>query len=352
MVRFGRRDVPPPARKRSAWAGPPPLLILVTLVGLLVAPFLDHEADAPQAELTAATSYAEAPEFLKQPRPILGQVLAPVRGGVLSAGLKPVRLKPVELGVASFNMFRQLSSAHASHDAHALTRQSGVDVVGWQEAYPFTDVLRGLRGWDTKTFSVGKRTTELAVSWRSREFSLVSARQIEVARGVSPRVGRYPFPNRQVAIVTLKHLATGRLLTVLNTHLPWSIEDLGRPGHWTPTINTLRARRQLSRLAETLKRAEGRWVVATGDFNFDAGADTRYQPPGGPVRALGEVATSSYQQLGREVSPTFPENGRRIDYVWANRAAYHSGRIRFTKQWVLGGLYSDHNALITRMRLD
>lgn len=350
MVRFGRRDAPSPALKRSHWAGPPPLLILVTILGLLVAPFVDREATPQEAELTSATSYGVSPRFL-EPRLIRGQLLAPARGGVASAGLKPVTLKPLDVGVASFNMFRQLSSAQAAHDARAVTRQSGVDVVGWQEAYPFTHVLRGLRGWDTKTFSVGKRTTELAVSWRSRDFTLVSARQIKVARGVSPRVGRYPFPNRQVAIVTLKHRGTGRLLTVLNTHLPWAIEDLDRPGHWTPTINTLRARRQLSRLAETIKRAEGRWVVATGDFNFDAGADSRYQPPGGPVRALGEVATSSYQRLGREVSPTFPENGRRIDYVWANRAAYADGRIRFTKQWVLGSLYSDHNALITRMRL-
>lgn len=350
MVRLGRRDAPSPARKQSSWAGPPLWLILVTLLGLLVAPFVDHEPAESKAELTATTSYAVSPRFL-EPQLIRRQVLPPARGGVAASGLKPVTLKPLDVGIASMNMFRQLSSAQAEHDARTLTGQSGVDVVGWQEAFPFTHVLRGLRGWDTKTFSVGRRTSELAVSWRSSKFKLVSSRQLNVARGVSAKVGRYPFPNRQVAVVTLKDRVTGRLLTILNTHLPWAIEDLGRPGHWTPTINTLRARRQLSRLAETIGRAEGRWVIATGDFNFDAGADSRYQPPGGPVRALGDVATSSYQQLGREVSPTFPENGRRIDYVWANRAAYHDGRIRFTKQWVLGGLYSDHNALVTRLRL-
>ena len=357
MVRLGRRAAPCPARNQvsghTRWAGPPLWLVLVTLLGLLVAPFVDHEPAESRAELTAATastSYAVSPRFL-EPQLIRRQVLAPARGGVASSGLVPVQLKPIEIGVASMNMYRQLSSAQAEHDARTLSRQAGVDVIGWQEAFPFTRVLRGLRGWDTKTFSVGKRTSELAVSWRSSTFKLVSARQLKVARGVSPKVGRYPFPNRQVVVVTLKHRATGRTLTVLNTHLPWAIEDLDRPGHWTPTINTLRARRQLSRLAETIGRAEGRWVIATGDFNFDAGADSRYQAPGGPVRALGKVATSSYQRLGREVSPTFPENGRRIDYVWANRAAYRSGRIRFTKHWVLGGLYSDHNALITRLRL-
>lgn len=350
MVRLGRRDAPSPARKQSHWAGPPPWLILVTLLGLLVAPFVDHEPAESRAELAATTSYVVSPRFL-EPQLIRRQVLSPALGGVASSGLKPVTLKPIEVGVASFNMYRQLSSAQAEHDARALVGQSGVDVVGWQEAFPFPHVLRGLRGWETKTFSVGKETTELAVSWRSSTFKLVSARQIKAARGVSAKVGRYPFPNRQVAVVTLKHRATGRLLTVLNTHLPWAIEDLDRPGHWTPTINTLRARRQLARLAMAIGQAQGRWVVATGDFNFDAGADSRYQPPGGPVRALRDVATSSYQQLGREVSSTFPENGRRIDYVWANRAAYRSGRIRFTKHWVLGGLYSDHNALITRLRL-
>ncbi|GAA4362633.1 endonuclease/exonuclease/phosphatase family protein [Nocardioides caricicola] len=351
MVRFGRRAAPSPARNRSAWAGPPPLLILVTVVGLLAAPFLDHETATPEAELAAATSSVVGPRFL-EPQLVRRQVLAPVRGGLTSTGLKPVQLKPVTVGVASMNMFRQLSSAQAAADARALTRHSGVDVVGWQEAYPFTGVLRGLRGWDTQTFSVGKRATELAVSWRSKDFRLVSARQINVARGVSPQAGRYPFPNRQVAIVTLEHRATGRLLTVLNTHLPWAIEDLDRPGHWTPTINTSRARRQLTRLAETMRQADGRWVVATGDFNFDAGADARNQAPGGPVRSMGRVAVSSYQRLGREVLPTFPENGRRIDYVWANRAAYEDGRMEFLGHWVLGGLNSDHNALVARLRLD
>ncbi len=185
-------------------------------------------------------------------------------------------------------------------------------------------MLRALPGWDTQTFQVGSRTTELAVSWRRDEFSLVSARQHRVADGVGYLEGRYPFANRLVAVVTLEHRATGRLLTVINTHLPQKIEDLDRPGRWTDTINAFRARAQLSRLADTWRHVPGRWIVGTGDFNFDAGSDARWLPMGGPRRALGDVAVSSYQRLGRDVASTFPEHGRQIDYVWADRAGLSS----------------------------
>ena len=92
-------------------------------------------------------------------------------------------------------------------------------------------------------------------------------------------------------------------------------------------------------------------MVGTGDFNFDAGADARHRAEGGPRQALGDQAVSSYQRLGRDIAPTFPENGRQIDYVWADRKAYADGRMRFTRHWVLGGLNSDHNALVARLRL-
>ena len=344
-VRHGRRDVPGRARR---WAGPPPLLLLATVLGFVVAPILEHtSAEAvPRAVTTAVVS----PRWV-EPHVIRKQVLAHSQGGSLASGVAPVQLKPVRVGLATMNMYRQLSSAQARSDARTLTGNAAVDVVGWQEADHFSAVLHALPGWDTRTFAQGRRSSELAVSWRRSEFRLVSAGQRRVAEGVGWQDGLHPFPTRLVAVVTLEHRATGRLLTVVDTHLPQAIEDLDHPGHWRPTINAFRGRNQLEAVAATWRRAPGRWVVGTGDYNFDVRADARVRPPGGPRTAFGPTAVSSYQLLGTDVAPTHPPTDRRIDYVWVDRAAHHDGRIGVDRQWVVGGLNSDHNALVARLVL-
>lgn len=356
-VRLGRRDASLRARR---WMGPPPLLVLATLVGFLVAPLVDQEPSPPAQAVVAAqvsAPYATPPHATTPraappatPQRVLTSPSA--RGGEsASAGLRPIRLKRVHVGVASMNMYRRLAPTQASQDARRLTHRAGVDIVGWQEADQFAGVLKSLPGWETKIFPFGKRTSEIAVSWRRSEFSLVSAKQRQVALGVSWREGRFPFGNRLVGVVTLRHRETGRLLTVINAHLPQAIEDLDRPGHWTDTINAYRARNQLARIANTWRTAPGRWVVGTGDYNFDARADAAHKPAGGPRRALSDTAVSSYQALGADVAPTFPPNGRRIDYVYVDRDAYRAGQMRFAGQWVVGGFNSDHNALVTRLVL-
>lgn len=358
-VRLGRRHdsgrpqhPEPSAQPRPGlrWAGPPPLLLLATLAALVVAPLLDHGGPAAAEAIPAAATTSVSPRSV-EPHTVLPQRVAGSHGGEASRGMAPVRLKPVAVGVASFNMYRKLSPAHAHEDALRLTRRPGVDVVGWQEAERFAGVLHHLPGWQTRTFPFGRRTSELAVSWRTSQFRLVSAHQRQVADGVSWTEGRYPFGNRLVVTVTLRHRATGRLLTVIDAHLPQMIEDPSRPGRWTPTINSYRARNQLQRMAGLWSHAPGRWIVGTGDFNFDAHADAVQRPVGGPRRTLGPLAVSSYMALGTQVAPTFPENGRNIDYVWADRDAYADGRMRFEGQWVLSGFLSDHNALLARLSL-
>jgi endonuclease/exonuclease/phosphatase family metal-dependent hydrolase len=345
-VPLGRRDA---SRRARRWAGPPPLLLLATVLGFAMAPMLDRGPGepVPQALTVAQTVSPRAVE----PHVLRPQALQRSRGGTVATGIKPVQLKPVRVGVASLNMYRHLSSAQAGGDARTLTRLPAVDVVGWQEADRFRAVLHALRGWDTRTFDFGRATSELAVSWRRSEFTLVSAEQRSVANGVGWQDGLHPFPDRLVAVVTLRHRATGRTLTVVDTHLPQAIEDLDRPGHWLPTINAYRARRQLAAVAATFRRAAGRWVVGTGDYNMDARADARRRPPGGPRRALAGTAVSSYQVLGSDVAPTHPPTGRRIDYVWADRAGVRDGRIDLSRQFVVGRLASDHNALVARLVL-
>jgi endonuclease/exonuclease/phosphatase family metal-dependent hydrolase len=326
--------------------------VLATVAGVLVAPRLadDPVVAVPEASLSAAhVGVARSPRTV-EPRLVRRLVGGPVRGGLAGAGVRPVRLAPIEVGVATMNLFRQNTPAQAAADARRLTSHPQVDVVGWQEADRSGGALRGIPGWTTKTFRLGSGISELAVSWRSAEFRLLSARQHKVALGLSWREGRYPFDARHVAVVRLQHRASGRILTVLDTHLPQKIEDFHHPGRWLSTINSIRARAQLQRLEEIWTHAGGRWVVATGDFNFGARADAREHPPGGPLRTL-RRAVSTYERLGSGIGPTHPPTARNIDYVWVDRAGLRHGQIAIRDQRVLGGYQSDHRPLLARLRL-
>lgn len=347
--RFRRVRQRAPRRPRSTlgWAGPPPLLLLATVAALAALPFLgDGSAASGALAPTAATTSPRSVE----PHVVGPQRLEVSRGGVTRTAA-PVELKQVRLGVATANMFKRLTPDQALADALRITRDPGVDVVGWQEAEDFTDVLHRLPGWRTKTFRDVTGPSELAVSWRRDEFRLVSARQLRMTTGVGWEDGLYPFPSRRAAVVTLQHRDTGRLLTVLDTHLPQAIEDLARPGYWAPTINAGRAREQLRRIASLWNKIGDHWLVGTGDFNFDARADAAHRPAGGPRAALGPTAVSSYMALGTQVTPTFPENGRYIDYVWIDRRAQKAGTASFAGQRVISGLNSDHNVLVGRIVL-
>ncbi|GAB3200293.1 hypothetical protein GCM10027062_19360 [Nocardioides hungaricus] len=353
-VRLGRRRED--GRPASRWAGPPPLLLIVTVAALAVAPFVDQDPEPPAQVATASASTSPMPSPMPSPPtipPTIPSTQQPARlaAGTAARGIKPVRLKPVRVGVASLNMYRKLSVAQARQDALAVTGRPAIDIVGWQEAQSFGPALRGLPGWTTQTYDFGGGRSGLAFSWRSDEFRLVRARQYVVAAGVGRDVGRYPFGTRLVATITLEHRASGRLVTVLNTHLPPAIEDLDRPGSWTGTVNAGRARSQLRKIASLWDGIDTRWVVGAGDYNFDARADAGNRPDGGPIDALRGTAVSSYQALGIDVAPTFPPHGRWIDYVWADKQGYADGRIRFAGQWLVTGLNSDHHALVAQLVL-
>ncbi len=213
-------------------------------------------------------------------------------------------------------------------------------------------MLASLRphGWATKRFPGASKA--LAVSWRRSVFDFVSADQRRVAYGVDEVAGRHPFGDRFVLRVTLRHQASGRLLSVLNTRLPRKIEDPDRPGHWESNRNAARARLQLERLGQEWDRAPGRWVVGTGDYNIDAGPEARVRPPGGPSRQYAGRAVSSYEALGRSgLRPTHLSTGRYIDYVHASRESVQDGHVRFLDQRTIAGLNGNHRPLLVRLAL-
>lgn len=334
------------AVRRRRWAGPPPLLVLATVVALVLAPvFSGSESGyANDGERESGTQASLASGEIEDELAALGPK-PPTSAG------RTIELRD-QIGVVTMNQFSQLSVPQATADARSLTSRPAVDVVGWQEAQHFAAVFGGLegRGWDTKRFPHGAK--ELAVSWRRSEFEYVTSTSRLVAFGVDEVTGRYPFGNRYIIRVTLRHRATGRLLSVINTHLPHKSEDRDRPGHWTRTSNAARARFQLERMRREWETAPGRWVVGTGDYNFDARADARVALPGAPGRALGTVARSSYAVLGgRSLLPTHPPTGRYIDYVHAARSDLESGDLTFLGQRTLSGFNSDHRPLLVRLAL-
>ncbi len=328
---------------RRRWAGPPPLLVLATVLTFVVAPVFSRtdtghasgdERDA-QVSLSAA-SPPEVPPMRAKP---------PTRPGA-------VLERRDEIGVLTMNQYRKLPVSQALADARTMASRSGVDVIGWQESQRFGRVFSALRGrgWATRRFPHGAK--QLAVSWRRSKFAYVSASSRLVAYGVDQVSGRYPFGHRYIIRVTLRHRPTGRKLSVINTHLPQKIEDLDRPGRWTTTSNAARARFQLERMRREWRQAPGRWVVGTGDYNFDARADARTGLPRAPAKVLAPVATASYAVLGgRDLLPTHPPTGRHIDYVHAAKSDLKAGHIEFLEQRSFGNLHTDHRALLVRMAL-
>ena len=367
-VRLGRRhDRGRPLPTKVRWTGPPPLLMVATVVALAVTPFLDDDP-APPAQVTTAaetttSTYSSEPQAEPEAQsraeppadPHAGHPSQPPasnRGGLAVHKRKSAKPAPAEIGVASMNMLHDLAPAQAGVDARRLVRNPRIDIVGWQEAEPFHPLLHSLAGWGTRTFPWSDGSSELAVSWRRSKFRLVDSHQRAAIGGVSARQGAYPFGDRSVAVVTLEHRRTGKRMVIIDAHLPPAIEDLHRPGRWRPTLNAQRGRTQLRGIARVWREAKARWVLATGDFNFDAGADLRHRIPGGPSRTLGPIALSSYQALGvRSLVPTYPSNGRHIDYVWVDREAHRLGRVEFLGQTVIRGLNSDHNALLVRLAI-
>lgn len=327
------------------WAGPPPLLVVATIAAFLVAPLLSHgEPSEPThvAETVAATTSHETGGVSRgAPRPVM-TVTKPDRP-------EP---RPTTIGVVSFNQYQQLSPSQLAADARELTSRPTVDVIGWQEATFSRPVFGALRdrGWGTHQLRGHAR--ELAISWRQSKLAYVSSSFRRLSRGVDDALGRYPFGNRYVERVTLRQRSTGRLISVITTHLPQKIEDLDHPGHWLETYNAASARYQLARMRHVWRAAPGRWVVGTGDYNFDARADARVHPQEGPRDTLEELVQTSYDALGfGGTVPTHPPTGRYIDYVQAARTDVRDGTLDFRRQRVIRGLSSDHNALLARIRL-
>lgn len=259
------------------------------------------------------------------------------------------------VGLASFNVYRHLPRRAAMADALRLTRDDRVDVIGWQEtrADYVPDVRRRLeeKGWDTWQLWEPDGPFWLAVSWRRAGYELVDGSWTEVHGGAGKQRTDLPYPPRGYLVVTLRHRGSGRLLTVVDTHLNQGIET---GDGFTDRVNADDAKEHLRQLADVWDAVPGDLVVGTGDFNFDYADDVAARPEGGIHDTQDGYATSSYDVLGLDgVEPT--RGDRWIDYLWiADRTlrvkARDEGTGQFVRHTSLDGYASDHRPLVAQIR--
>ena len=259
------------------------------------------------------------------------------------------------IGVASFNVYRHLPRKAATADALRLTGDQQVDVIGWQEtrADYFPDVRRrlGRQGWDTWQLWEPAGPFWLAVSWRRDRFDLVDGAWTEVHGGAGKARTDLPFPPRGYIVVTLRHRESGRLLTVVDTHLNQGIET---GDGFQDTLNANYAKDHLHALADVWDAVPGDLVVGTGDYNFDFRDDFSARPEGGIWDTQHGHAASSYEILGLDdVEAT--RGSRWIDYIWiADRTlrvkAEDPGSGQYVDHRSLDGFSSDHRPLVARIR--
>ncbi len=305
---------------------------------------------------------------------VLAVALVTVRGDLEGGGDRrgdgrgggapgPERVAPLpgrvldEVGVVSFNARRTLSPEDARHDWRRLLRRRGVDLVGWQEAA--TPVFRDLarewdrRGWATWQAPGSGAAAPLAVTWRRTTFAFLGASTRRMHAGASAAVTEDPFPSRWVVTVRLRHRASGRTVTLLDTHVNQTIETGQR---FELNLNARRAKRHFATMARMWGRTSGDVVLGAGDFNFDRADDAEARPAGGLSRAFEGRATSSYDALGLTEEPT--RNTRWIDYVWLADGSVRRrtpggtrGPAQLASHRTLDGFRSDHRPLLARVRL-
>ncbi|WP_435743344.1 hypothetical protein [Nocardioides sp. SYSU DS0663] len=260
------------------------------------------------------------------------------------------------VGVVSYNALRLLPLHRARADWDRLTSRRDVDLIGWQESK--SPAFRELhpqyrsRGWETWHWPDPDGPISLAVTWRRATFRLLDVDFRKMHDGGYPSQTTHPFPARWVVTARFRHRATGRTVTLLNTHVNQHIETGQR---FERNLNARRAQKHLAALAQMWETAPGTVVVGTGDYNFDHVDDAAARPAGGITRVFRGHATSSYQVLGLDgLRPT--RNTRWIDYVFLADRSMRSrsnpdAPAQFARHRVLAGFHSDHAPVLARVRL-
>ena len=255
--------------------------------------------------------------------------------------------------VATFNLFHELPAKAARRDIRRLAARPRLDVIGWQEMWGREGVLRRLEKQGWSTWIPAGEARQDPISWRTASFELLSTETYLAHQAATLKRHRKDVPRKFFNRVTLRHRATGRVVSVFNNHVIPTIESQGqgKPGH--PVRPRIRwAQQHWDRLERAMRAAPGRAIVV-GDFNVDAFVDLEVRHPAMQFAHLRDSLASSWQVLGgdRSVALTHPTTGRHIDYVMVGRRALKRGVLVPTRQQVIEGLRSDHRPLAVKVRV-
>jgi len=263
----------------------------------------------------------------------------------------PVRHGTPVVGVATVNVERTRRARPILKDMRHIARVRSVDVIGWQEADSpaFQENVHDLErwGWRTKIFTSGDGSQQVPISWRTAVFALVGTDAHQVTEGAGVDETDHPFRPKWVTSVTLRHLDSGRVLTVMNTHAPNHVET---GDEWQDNLNATYARVHYRRLADLMTADPSQDVVAVGDLQWDHKDDIEARPEGGITATFEGRVLSSFEVLGLDgLCPT--RNSRWIDYVLVPAAAVEAGRMEFVTHRSLDGFGSDHRPMVARIAL-
>lgn len=253
-----------------------------------------------------------------------------------------------ELSVASFNVDRTGRPRAIAADVRRLLGRDDLDLVGWQEADTdaFARAVRSVPGWRTEILDAADGQRQVPISWRTAWWTLVSVTAHPMTEGAGRDRTDHPFRPKWATSVTLRHRASGREVTLLDTHVPNHVETGDR---WEDNVNARAARQHYRRLADLLGRPGG-VRLATGDFQWDHHDDLAARPRGGITDTFAGRARSSFEVLGLTgVCPT--RNTRWIDYVWIDEPSLAAGRAGFVTHRSLDGYASDHRPMLATIAL-
>lgn len=252
--------------------------------------------------------------------------------------------------IATANVFYGLSDSEFRTDLQVLGKHA--DLIGLQEVQDRAPLIRewaadsGFQAYIPDD-PWAKEVTVLA---RRSEFERLDQDAIFVCDTAGEGT---PPPPRWIVWAKYRHLASGRTVVHVNTHANSNIEDNGLPNDLPRTRDAEGHFARIRKLATA--KAEDSQVLVTGDLNVDYVADKRVRYAKFPYTVLEERQgalpglRSSYSRVGLPNRGTL--GNRRVDYVYAWVRTPENRVMDLEDHSVLTGQKSDHNPLVTRVRL-
>lgn len=247
----------------------------------------------------------------------------------------------IEIGVASYNLWRGNQKARVYDDLEFLMGRDDVDLICFQEGALWfglvKDAVKMRDGWDMVIHSSDARVAKQnIIIWRTKALADRSWRFVDMAE-VNSHV-----PDRAVSRVRFEVCGTKHQIVLLATHMHSHVEN----DNWWHLprlkgyIDHMRVIRGL--VADVPK---DRAVLAVADWNVDQHSKAAGKVPFFPKRSLARVGMrSNWADLG--FGPHGTHGNRYIDAIFARLRPW----LEFKRHQTFR-LSSDHDALLVIFRV-